>query len=153
MRFSIFKQSHYTCVCEGGFCHVMALVFFLRNAPNRWISFLVTFSFHKTSHVLLLEMPPPSSTVRNLRNAPFFYLENQMGEWDISRFLNVEKWGFSWENHVVNLKREKNRKWMCWIFWHFKEKCNAVTWQNAHSHAFWGISWYFWPKRSLESNR
>ena len=113
--------------------------FFYEMPRNQWISFLVTFSFHKTSHVLLLEMPPPSSTVRNLRNAPFFYLENQMGEWDISRFLNVEKWGISRRNHVINLKTGKESKMNVVTL----QLTNAVTWQNPHSHAFWGISWYF----------
>ena len=40
--------------------HVIALTFFFEMPRNRWILFSVTFSFHKTSHVLFLEITPYS---------------------------------------------------------------------------------------------
>ena len=65
----------------------------------------------------------------------FILLRESNWQMDISRFLNVEKWGILRENHVINLKMGKIEIECARFFGISKKNANAVTGQNPHSHA------------------
>ena len=104
---------------ERWFCHVMAFAFYFEMPQNRRISFSVPFLFQNWSRAFF-EMP----------HFPIFRIRKE--KWDISK------------KHVINFKTEKGPNMKFFDFGTFQNKMQiAITWQNHHSRAFWGISYYF----------
>ena len=97
----------------------MAFAFFLRNAPKS-MDFIFGDFFIPQNQSRAFPPNNPLPTVRNLRNAPFSYLENW--QMDISRFLKVEKLGILREIHVINLKMGKESKMIVLDFLAFQRK-------------------------------
>lgn len=50
------------------------------------------------------------------------HFQNQMGKWDLSKFSNIEKWGISRMNHVIDFKSGKGPKMNLFDFWASQRK-------------------------------
>ena len=63
---------------------------------------------------------------------------------DISRFVNVEKWGISRENHVINLKMGRESKMNVLDFLAFQRKMQMPSQEkiliHMHLEAFRGTT-------------
>ena len=113
--------------CDG-------ICIFLEMLKNLWILFSVTFLFQEL--VTWFSLKYPTFHASKYFKSPILRIRKE--KWDNSKFSNIEKWGISRKNHVINYKTGKEPKMIVFDFGAFQRKMQMLSQDKILLHMLFG---------------